>query len=108
MSPKDIFETEIAGRLSDPDQQEAARELDAVYQFIVTGDAGGDWAIDLRQCTVINGKSDDAECTITIADSDLVALKEGTVQAPQLFMMGKLQVAGNMGLAMKLGPVLGL
>jgi putative sterol carrier protein len=108
MSPKDIFETEIAGRLSDPEQQEAARELDAIYQFNVTGDEGGEWFIDLRACEVGNGTKDDAECTITIADADLVALKEGTVQAPQLFMMGKLQVAGNMGLAMKLGPVLGL
>jgi len=33
-------------------------------------------------------------------------LFQGKVAGPQLFMMGKLKVTGNMGLAMKLGAVL--
>lgn len=107
MTPKDIFEKQITERLQQPAQQAAAKELDAVYQFHITGDDGGDWFIDLRSCTVNGGEADDADCTITIADSDFVNLVSGSVQGPQLFMMGKLQIAGNMGLAMKLGTVLG-
>ena len=43
MTPKQIFEEQIAGRLSDPAQQEQAKEIDAIYQFNITGDDGGEW-----------------------------------------------------------------
>ena len=50
MTPQQIFEEQIAGRLADPAQQASAKELDAVYQFHVTGDNGGDWVVDLQNC----------------------------------------------------------
>ncbi|MGB0647954.1 MAG: SCP2 sterol-binding domain-containing protein [Bradymonadia bacterium] len=106
MTPKEIFEVRIAERLADPAQQDAAREIDAVYQFHVTGDDGGDWVVNLRDCVVSGGESDDADCTITLAAEDFVGLVDGSVQGPALFMQGKLAIAGNMGLAMKLGDVL--
>ena len=52
------------------------------------------------------GSSDDADCTIELTSEDFVNLVTGKVPGPQLFMMGKLKIAGNMGLAMKLGQVL--
>ena len=106
MTPQQIFEEQIAGRLADPAQQASAKELDAVYQFHVTGDNGGDWVVDLQNCAVSSGTNGDAHCTITIDANDFVGLVDGSVQGPQLFMMGKLQIAGNMALAMKLGEVL--
>lgn len=107
MTPKTIFEDEIAGRLSDPSNREKAKEIDAVYQFNVTGDEGGNWVIDLKDPKVEAGTRDDADCTITIGDQDFVSLYQGTVPPPQLFMMGKLQISGDIGLAMKLTQVLG-
>ena len=105
MTPKQIFEEQIAGRLSDPAQQEQAKELDAIYQFNITGDDGGEWVVNLRDCVVSGGASDEADCTIELASDDFVNLVAGKVPG-QLFMTGKLKIAGNMGLAMKLGQVL--
>jgi len=107
MTPQQIFEEKIGARLADPAQQAQAKEIDAIYQFHVTGDNGGDWVVNLRDCVVNGGTSGDADCTITIDSNDFVGLVQGTVAGPQLFMMGKLQIAGNMALAMKLGDVLG-
>ncbi len=107
MTPKDIFEKQIAERLSDDAAKAAVKDLDAVYQFHITGDDGGDWYIDCRDGTVKGGTDDDADCTITVADEDFVNLVTGATPGPQLFMMGKLQIAGNMSLAMKLSQVLG-
>ena len=107
MTPKEIFEEQIAKRLANPEHQEAAKEIDAVYQFNISGDDGGSWVVDLKECTVAAGEADEADCTINMADEDFVSLVDGSVPGPQLFMMGKLQIAGNMGLAMKLGQVLG-
>lgn len=107
MTPQEIFETRIATRLANPEQAAKAKEIDAVYQFNVTGDDGGEWVVDLKECKVYGGKAEAADCTITVGSGDFVNLVEGKVPGPQLFMMGKLQVSGNMGLAMKLGSVLG-
>lgn len=43
-----------------------------------------------------------ADCTITMADSDLLALMTGKMNPQSAFFQGKLKIAGNMGLAMKL------
>lgn len=107
MTPKDIFENQIATRLADPAQQAQAKELDAVYQFHVSGDNGGDWVVNMRECKVENGSSDEADCTISLADEDFVGLVKGTIAGPQLFMSGRLAIEGNMGLAMKLSQVIG-
>ena len=106
MTPQQIFEEAIAGRLADPAHQAQAKEIDAVYQFHLTGDNGGDWVVNLRDCVVNGGVDGDADCTITLASEDFVGMYDGTIPPPQLFMMGKLQIAGNMALAMKLGNVL--
>jgi len=107
MTPKQIFEEQIAKRLTNPEHQEKAKEIDAVYQFNVTGDDGGNWIVDLKACEVSEGNRDDADCTVTVGDEDFVNLVKGEVAGPQLFMTGRLQVSGNMGLAMKLTQVLG-
>lgn len=106
MNPKEIFETQIAARLASPTGAAKAKEIDAIYQFNVTGENGGEWVVDLKTCTVSAGTVAAADCTITVASTDFVNLVQGKVPGPQLFMMGKLQIAGNMGLAMKLGSVL--
>lgn len=106
MTPKEIFETKIAARLASPAGAAKAKEIDSVYLFNVTGDDGGQWVVNLKDCTVAAGGFEGADCTITVGSQDFVNLVEGKVPGPQLFMMGKLKVAGNMGLAMKLGSVL--
>ena len=47
-----------------------------------------------------------AECTIKLSMADYVAMGEGKADGTTLFMMGKLKVEGNMGVAMKLGQVM--
>ena len=47
------------------------------------------------------------DCTITMADADLVAMAQGKLDGMQAFMGGKLKIKGNMMLAQKLArPVL--
>ncbi len=79
-----------------------AKQIGAVYKFVLDGDGGGTWIMDLRdEPKVIEGDGD-AECTILMAASDYVDMMEGRAQGQQLFFMGKLRIEGDMGLAMKL------
>jgi putative sterol carrier protein len=86
---------------------EKAKEINAIYQFDVTGEGGGSWTVDLTRDSgwVSQGKADNAQCTIELSGEDWLAIMNQTLNPMQAFMMGKLRVSGDMGLATKLGTV---
>ena len=100
-----IFANDLPHKLEDP----SARAANAVYQFNIDGDNGGTWVVDLTKDAdfVTEGEIDDAQCMITMKESDFVDLWTGKLGGPQAFMMGKLKIKGDMGLAMKLQSFLG-
>ncbi|MCA9515049.1 MAG: SCP2 sterol-binding domain-containing protein [Myxococcales bacterium] len=101
-TPKDVF-AEIDQRLkADP---AATKEIDGAFKFDVSGADGGVWVVDCRAVEVKEGDGD-ADVTIAVSDEDLVAIGENSELAMQYFMLGKIQVEGDMGLAMKLQSIL--
>jgi len=56
--------------------------------------------------TVSDGEGQSADCTITVALEDFEKMAKGELDGTSAFMQGKLRVAGDMGLAMKLTPIL--
>ena len=79
-----------------------AEDFGAVYKFVLEGDGGGTWIIDLVSGPSVEEKDGSADCTISLEASDFVALVEGSANGQQLFFQGKLRIDGDMGLAMKL------
>jgi putative sterol carrier protein len=55
---------------------------------------------------VSDGAGKTADTTISVSLADFEKMVKGELDGTSAFMQGKLQVAGDMGLAMKLGPVL--
>ncbi len=56
--------------------------------------------------TVSDGEGKNADCTITVTLETFEKMVKGELDGTSAFMQGKLRVAGDMGLAMKLGPIL--
>ena len=107
MTVKEIFEQKIPGNIEeDPDK---AKKIGAIYQFNITGEQSGNWFVDLASDApgVHEGTSDGAKCTITVGDNDFVDIVSGKLNPQMAFMSGKLKIAGDMSLAMKLSSVLG-
>lgn len=105
-SAREIFETHIPNRLKN--KPELIQKINSSYKFAVTGDGGGTWVVDLTQPGgKISEAASDAKCTITVAAKDFVDIINGKLNPQMAFMSGKLKVAGDMGLALKLQSLIG-
>jgi putative sterol carrier protein len=99
---KKLFNEDLPAALAK--NAEDAKTIGAKYQWNITGPTGGEWSIDVSStgpsCKAGSGPAD---CTISISDEDFQKLVENPqANGMQLFFAGKLKVAGNQMLAMKL------
>ncbi|MFW5878577.1 MAG: SCP2 sterol-binding domain-containing protein [Myxococcota bacterium] len=103
-SPKEYFENDVAGRLRE--RPELAQRINAVYQFEIAGESGGNWIVDLTRSEVREGTDEAARCTVSILDVDFMEMVGGNLNPQMAFMSGKLKVGGDMSLAMKLTEII--
>ena len=82
----------------------AAGGWNAVIQFALTGDGGGDWYVTVQNaaCTVTAGKAEKPTATVRTSAQTWVGMVSGTVNPMNAFMSGQLTVQGNIGDVMKL------
>lgn len=83
---------------------EKAIGVDAVIQYHLTGAEAGDWIIKIKdgECKVEQGVAEDPKMTLTADSSDYKDVILGKVNGMNAFMEGKLKLAGDLNLAMKL------
>ena len=78
-------------------------DFGAVYKFVLEGDeGGGTWLVNLKDAPGVQEGDGNADCTISMAGDDFVALIEGRENGQQLYFQGKLRIDGDLGLALKL------
>ncbi len=76
--------------------------LDGSVKFVIEGE--GAIRIDEGGVSEDDG---DADCTVTSSADTFRALLDGELDPTAAFMSGRLAIEGDMGLAMKLGSLLG-
>lgn len=79
--------------------------LNCVYQFRV-GDASYNVAFTDGNAVVTKGEASAPNCTVAMADNDFLDLLSGKLNGQMAFMTGKLKIAGDFGLALKLESLL--
>ena len=80
--------------------------MNCVYQFKV-GDSSYNVTLKDGKAAVAEGDAASPSCTPTVAENDFLDMVTGKLNGQMAFLTGKLKVAGDMGLALKLGSFIG-
>jgi putative sterol carrier protein len=85
-------------------QPEKAPGVEAVIQYHLTGEEGGDWIITLHEgtCKVAEGIADSPKMTLTADAREFRDILLGKMDGMMAFMQGKIKLSGDLNLAMKL------
>ncbi len=83
---------------------EKAQGVNAVMQINLAGDNGGQWWIRIADgtCEVTEGEYANPAMTLSAKADDLYDAMTGKTNAVASFMQGKIKVAGDMSLALKM------
>jgi len=86
-----------------------AAGLTATYQLNLTGDDGGIWylAVANQECSLGAGAAPQPDVTITITADDWVDLLAGKLDGYTAFLQGRVDVQGDLSLALRLQSMFG-
>lgn len=82
----------------------AAQGLNAVFQFAITGDGGGNWSVIVKDgtCEIQEGTHASPTVTLTMAGSTWLGMVNKQVNGMQAFMSGQLKATGDIMLAQRI------
>jgi len=88
---------EVFAKMPEAFRPEKAAGVNVLFQFSISGAAGGDWFVEVRDaaCKVEAGKAEKPTTTIKMADGDFLALIAGKLDGMQAYTSGKLKVEGD-------------
>lgn len=90
----------LPGRLD----SDAAEDLDAVYQFNLSGSQSGQYILTIRDgaCQVTEGTHPDPHVVLSMTGEDCIKIMKGQLNGPAVAMSGRLKISGDLGMAMQL------
>lgn len=100
----DLTVSDLMSRMPRAFKPENAEGVNTVLQYHLTGEEGGDWIVTIKDgvCQVVEGVAEEPNMTLTADAQDYKDVILGNTNAMQAFMQGKLKLAGDLNLAMKL------
>lgn len=101
------FQERIPKRLAK--RPEIARRVNALYQFRLIGEGGGNWVVDLRgpSAHVAPGRVEKPDIEVTMSTTDFMDLAQGAVSTQMAIVRNKLRFDGPMRLALEVRQILG-
>jgi putative sterol carrier protein len=99
----EAFFNEVQGKI-DPNKIQG---MNAIYQFSISGDGGGEWFVKLAdgKGEVGQGTAENPNITISAASDVWLDIVSGKMNGQTAFLTGKIKIQGDMSLAMKLQSV---
>lgn len=90
--------SDIFTGLTDAFQADQAAGVDVVFQFDISGEAGGSWQVVVKDgaCEVAEGSHGSPTTTIKMGDEDFVKMITGELNAMAAYTGGKLKIEGDL------------
>ncbi|MBI5550640.1 MAG: SDR family NAD(P)-dependent oxidoreductase [Desulfobacterales bacterium] len=84
-------------RLAGTFKPEAAKGVDVIFQFTISGPGGGDWSLAIRdqRCELADGAHAKPTCTLKMAAADFGTMIGGQLPPMQAYTTGKLKIEGD-------------
>jgi putative sterol carrier protein len=85
--------------------KDAAKDADTVYQFNLSGDGGGQFAVTIKhgECKVEEGIAPAPDVTISAVATDYINIATGAYPFGLAFVNGRLKVEGDLRLLIRMG-----
>lgn len=82
----------------------AAAGLDAVFQYEITGEGGGNWMVTIKDgaCEIKEGTHDSPTTTLSMSAETWLAIVNKQLNGMQAFMSGQLKASGDIMLATRI------
>jgi len=96
--------SEVFTKIPEVFNPDAAKDLDAVFQFEITGDQGGSWHVTIRDktCQAEEGHHADPNVKLTMSPETWLGIVNRELSGMQAFMSGKVKVSGDIMLAQRI------
>lgn len=95
---------EVFDNMSKQFNANAAKGVNAVFQFDITGEGGGAWTVTVKDgaCQVQEGKAGSPTVTLTLSGETWLGMVNKQINGMQAFMSGKLKLSGDIMLAQRI------
>ncbi len=89
---------------------ERAAGMDAVIQFLLSGENSGNWYVTIHNqtCHVQQGEVVNPSLTLSADSKDALDIMTGKLDGMRAYMQGKVSLKGNFGLALKFSDLFDL
>lgn len=100
----EITVPELMNRMPGAFKPEAAEGVEAVIQYHLSGEEGGDWVVTIRdqQCAVEEGTTENPTMTLRADAQDYKDIILGRLDPMAAFMQQKVKLQGNLNMALGL------
>ena len=98
---------EVFNKMPEVFNPSAAQGLNAVFQYDISGEGGGQWNVVVKDgtCQVHEGAHAAPTVTLTMSDETWLAMVNKELNGMQAFMSGKLKVSGDIMLAQRINDL---
>lgn len=99
-TPQEFFEKEAPSRF----KPEKVKGIDAIAQLTLTGPNGGEWTITIKdqKIDIVKGVHPSPTLTLKMTEDDFMDVINEKISPEKAFFSGKIQIKGNIGIALKL------
>ncbi len=102
-TPEAIFAKWNSHCQSEPEKWQG---IEAKYLWIVEGEGGGSWTLDCKEKLGVRAGEEDFDFRVKLKSQDFIDLAHGKLKPQTAFFQGKLKIAGDMSLALRLNQVI--